>query len=775
MPSIAKTFFAYPSSPPEITAVVEQVVSNFKMAGVDSVESWRQLDVAGHFIADQILNKIDEVEVFVADITQLNFNVAYEVGYALAQGKRVVLTRHKGIQQLDPLIKDVGIFDTIGWKEYQNSNELEAALRDITDFSPSIKSVYPLNRRAPVYLIAARIRTDQVTRIISRVKKARLFFRQFDPAESPRLSATQAFEQVSQSFGVLLHLLPDRFTDASIHNIQAAFIAGLAEGFDKVLLFLQDGEEPVPIDYRDLVTAFLDPSQIDEAIGEFAPKVIEATQQAQPAEAARASTILESVTFGASAAENEFRVLSSYYLDTEQFHRAMRGEVRLVVGRKGAGKTAVFSQVRDRKRQNAKNIVLDLLPDGYQLLKFKELVLKFLGAGSLEHTITAFWEYLLLLEVCHKLLQKDQAFHMRDRRLTEPYRKLVELYQTDEYVVEGDFSERLSTLLQHITDDYQAKYGEETNRSLRQQDVTELLYRHDVGTLRSHVTEYLRFKDGLFILFDNIDKGWPTHGLTTDDIAIVRALIEATRKVERQLAKAEIDCFALTFLRNDVYELLVRETSDRGKEGHVALDWSDQDMLREMIRRRLIYSGMPDRPFEELWPQICVSHVAGEDSFQYLIERCLMRPRALIDLASHCLASAVNLGHPKIQVTDIEKGVSAFSSDLVRDIGFEISDVLPEAENVLYAFIGEAQTLPSAALRKLLEQSGMPISKIDEIIKTLLWYGVIGVKRSDGAVTSINDVNYEMPILNGIIRKLETSGVVYQINAAFVSALALSE
>lgn len=159
----------------------------------------------------------------------------------------------------------------------------------------------------------------------------------------------------------------------------------------------------------------------------------------------------------------------------------MRGEVRLVVGRKGAGKTAIFAQVRDRMRQNTKNVVLDLLPDGYQLLKFKEMVLKFLGPASLEHTITAFWEYLLLLEICHKLLQKDSTIHMRDRRLTQPYRDLATLYQTDEYVVEGDFSERLSTLLQHIANDYQAKYGSETDRFLRQQEVTELLYRHDVS------------------------------------------------------------------------------------------------------------------------------------------------------------------------------------------------------------------------------------------------------------------------------------------------------
>jgi hypothetical protein len=317
--------------------------------------------------------------------------------------------------------------------EYQNADELEAIIRNITDPSPSLKNIYPLNTNAPLFLIAARLRTDPVTRIISRVKKAKLFFRSFDPQETPRLSAADAFEQIAQSFGVLVHLLPERIADSSSHNIQAAFLAGLADGFEKVLLLLQDGEEPVPLDYRDLVTVFLHPSQIDEAIADFAPQVTEAMQE-KGQFFDREQTLLEKISFGASAAENEFRELAGYYLDTDQFQRALRGEVRLVVGRKGSGKTAIFAQVRDCTRQNSKNVVLDLRPDGYQLIKFKEMVLKYLGAGALEHTVTAFWEYLLLLEICHKLLQKDHIAHTRDRRLAQPYRDLANLYQTDEYV-----------------------------------------------------------------------------------------------------------------------------------------------------------------------------------------------------------------------------------------------------------------------------------------------------------------------------------------------------
>jgi len=776
MSAIVPAFFAYPSQPALIGETIEQAIGNLRdRSGVTVVQSWRETDIAGRFLADQVLNKITDRPALIADTTQLNFNVAYEVGFALAKEKRVILTRHKGVRANQPLVADVGIFDTLGYLEYQNAEELEAIIRGLTESTPSLRNIYPLNQNAPIYLIEARFRTDSVTRIISRVKKARLFYRSFDPQESPRLSGSDAFEQVAQSNGVLLHLLPEQISDASTHNIRVAFLAGLAEGFGKVLLLLQDGEEPVPLDYRDLVEVFTNPSQIDDAIADFATRVTEALQETRYYEIDREHTLLERITFGASAAENEFRELSRYYLETDQFQRALRGEVRLVVGRKGSGKTAIFAQVRDRIREDRQNIVLDLRPDGYQLLKFKEMVLRYLGPGALEHTVTAFWEYLLLLEVCYKLLEKDRIPHTRDRHLLEPYRRLASLYDSDRYVTEGDFSERLSRLLQHVSDDYRAKYGEDSNRTLTQHEITELLYLHDVNTLRDQVVEYLKLKKALWLLFDNLDKGWPTHGLTATDIAILRALLEATRKIERQLQRREIDCSTLAFLRNDVYELLVSETPDRGKEGRVAIDWSDPDLLRELIRRRLMYSDMPDRPFEDLWTRICISHIDGEESSQYLIERCLMRPRGLIDLVNHCRGFAVNLGHPRIEAADIHKGLRAFSSDLVVDIGYEIRDVFPEAENVLYAFIDEPQTLPASTLYSLLERGGILTATIPDIVNILLWYGVLGVKRIDGTVTYIYTVNYEMPILKGTMRKLEAEGLVYVINPAFVPGLQVRE
>jgi hypothetical protein len=427
MPEIS-AFVAYPSDPPSLAQIIESAVDELRTtSGVTSIQTWAQTEIAGRFVADQILSSISQKDCLLADISRLNFNVTYEVGFAIGSGKKTIVTLNSAFAGAASELSRLGIFDTLGYKPYENSHQLAEILRANKD-SIGITIDKTINTKAPVYLIDAKYKTDPVIRIISHVKKARLFFRSFDPNEQPRMSAHEAIANVAQSLGVLVHLLPSHVENSRIHNLRGAFIAGLAEGMGKVLLVLQDGNDPVPIDCRDLVTVFTHPGHIDDAIADFAGRITEAWEAGAELPMPAAATPLAKLNLGASSAENELRDLSSYYLETDEYQRALRGDVRLVVGRKGSGKTAIFSQVRDRVRQHKVALVLDLKPDGYKLLKFKEDVLKLLQEGTLDHTITAFWEYLLLLEICHKILEKDRVSHTRDHRLYDPYRKIAEAY-----------------------------------------------------------------------------------------------------------------------------------------------------------------------------------------------------------------------------------------------------------------------------------------------------------------------------------------------------------
>ena len=227
--STASGFYAYASHPPEIGQTIEQAVSAVQTNSKVEVKTWKALDIPGHFISEKVLEGIDSCGFLVADISLLNFNVTYEIGYAIGKGKRILLTKNKTIKEVSPAIREVGIFDTLGYEEYQNSYELSEFI-NLANHSNPLNIPNKINIKSPVYLLEGMYKTDWASRIVSRIKKARYLFRSFDPNEQPRLSANDAIVQVSQSHGIVVPLLSSNVVGADVHNIRAAFIAGLADG-----------------------------------------------------------------------------------------------------------------------------------------------------------------------------------------------------------------------------------------------------------------------------------------------------------------------------------------------------------------------------------------------------------------------------------------------------------------------------------------------------------------------------------------------------------------
>ncbi len=764
-----KHFFAFPAKPEQVCQTVESAIKHLN-TNTPEYLSWKELNSYGSFIRNNVLNAIDTCEVLIADISVLNFNVTFEIGYAIGKGKKICLVKNASIEEQETEIREIGIFDTIGYHKYSNSEELYKFLIAV-DPNVILTDPVKINHKAPVYVLEQKFKTDFANRITARIKKARYIYRSFDPNETPRLSAYDAINQVSQSLGIVVSLLSKETSGNFTHNIRAAFIAGLATGMGKALCILQHNDEPVPIDFRDFVNVYYTLNDINEHIGEFASSVAEAWQKLGENNQVNELTILQQIDFGASAAENEMRDLHSYYLRTDAFNKAIRGEVQLVVGRKGSGKSAIFLQIRDKERSKSRNVVLDLKPEGYQLIKFKELVLLSMQEGTLQHTITAFWEYILLLEICHKVLENDKKRPFSSSEQYEKYFELQRTYREEDYLIEGDFSERMSRLILKINLRYKESYGNEQNVRLDNTQITDLLYKSDILNLRNSLKDYLRFKDKIWLLFDNIDKGWPTSGIEHEDLIIIRTLIDALRSIQRNFNRERIEMYPIVFLRNDVYELLVRDTADKQKESKEMLDWIDSDLMRELIKLRILSSSeFKQDSFNELWISVCVSHYKGEETSQYLIDRSLMRPRFLINLLNQCKSFAINFNHKKIEVTDIEKGFAVYSSDLLTDINYEIQDILPEASDILYCFIDAKTQLTNDELRSILHVNGYELDQFEKLISLLLWYGFLGIKTPTQETTYIYNFNYNMKALQAIIRN-RTSEIIYVVNPAFWPAL----
>ncbi|MBO9460146.1 hypothetical protein [Labrenzia sp. R5_0] len=770
---MVKAFFAYPSSEPDAVNAIHDAKAKLALSRRElDIHLWEENDISGRPLTDPIFEQIADSDMLLADVTVMNFNVTFEIGYALGLGKRVHLVRDSNIGRQSALITSIGIFDTLGFQSYTEGDTLAGILQNTQSDRPLPLNKAP-NSKAPVYVLNTPVSNAPMLAIWGRVKKARLGYKSFIPQEESRLSAVKAVDDVSACLGVIVPLLPASFDDAEVHNIRAAFVAGMAFGLGKVTLILQPPNGPAPLDVRDMVKTFSHPDDIADHIAEFALDVTERLQSDDSLPIAKGNFLSE-LSIGDAIAENEFQTLGEYYLRTDQYGRASRGEVNLVVGRKGAGKTALFSQVRNEKRANVRNIVVDLKPEGYQLIRLKEDVLDYLAEGARTHLITALFEYVFYLEICYKLLEKDKRKYLRDGRLYEPYLRLQEVYKSGD-AAEGDFSERLLDISRSLVDAFKERFGNTKEQRLTSAQVTELVHKHNIRDVREALSSYLEFKESVWVLFDNLDKGWSAHGLTDDDVTILRCLIDAARKVQRQMQSNDHDFHCIAFVRNDVYQLLVEASADYGKESRAVLDWHDPDLLREMLRKRLVHGVLPpDTSFAKVWNSICVSHYAGEETAQYLIDRSLMRPRNLIKLVAHCRGFAVGLEHEKIEIEDLEKGLKSYSLDLITEADQELTDILGEDTNLLYHFIGEGALFDQAKLEKICMDAGVVAEKLGSVVDFLLYYGFLGVQHGASAPTFVYDVNYDMKLLSVLVTKAKTKeNLSYSLNPAFHAGLNL--
>lgn len=765
-------FVAYSGRDPKNAEIIYNGVR--KANAIDACpiryEPWPFNDIAGKNLISPIIEGIDASPFVVADITYLNLNVVYEIGYAIGRKKKVQLIRNSKVVGDRDLAKSVGIFDTIGYTVFEDEGDLRNKLTSHITEDP-LPFEMTINSKAPVYILPSSSKSTASTTLISRIKKARYRYRSFSANEDIRLSATNAISQVAQSAGVVA-LLDDSNNEQMVRSM---FIAGLADGMNKPLLLLAPYLTDSPLDVRDQVKQYKDQTDIADIVAEFCPEINAKLQESAP-DPILSQNMLSQITVGDPTAENEMTTLENYYLQTDQYLRATRGEVNLVVGRKGAGKTALFIRLRDTTRADKRNIVVDLKPESYQLLKLKDEIFDHLAEGSRQHLITAFWEYLILLEVTHKLLEKDKNSHRFNHEIREIYEELEAVYFGSSRISGGDFSERIALLSLHLTESYADRFGGSGEAKISAEVLTEILYTHDLKNLKTLVSNYLAHKEDVLVLFDNLDKSWSTIGVDNIDAITLRCLIDAGRKVERDMQKKGHRFRCIVFVRNDVYQYLMENSADYGKEMRVTLDWSDSDLLRELLRLRLISNLDPDfekASFSDIWSTISISHVYGEESSSFLIERSLMRPRNALKLFGHARAFAVNFGKDRIDQEDFYKGLKAYSQDLLIELDREISDVFPSAKDLLYYFIDSEPFLDIESLNKIILEAGIPEGDIDGIREFLLYHGVLGLALEDKE-QYIFDVGYDIKQLRVRLERLGADAR-FVLNPAFAPALEVKD
>ena len=666
------------------------------------------------------------------------------------------------------LFDKIGIIDTLGYNNFTNSKELVEMVKELKEFFPPINERPKIDRKQPIYYISGPIDTDGSMRLQSCLNKGYFPFRVFDVREITRLSLHEAYKQTMSSISVIAHLMDPSRDGSNSHNARAAFVCGMALAAGKHVLMLQEGFTQQPIDYRDIIVPYVEPRNIDIIIRKFLKKTSTTLFSIEPSDNKTPKGLLHKLDLGDVAAENEVQALNSYFVMTPQFQQAKQGHARLVIGRKGTGKTAIFYSIKKYISHNKDLIVLDLKPEGHQFVRLRDEVLKHLNKGLQERTMTAMWYYLLLLEIFGNIIERESLHAYQNKGTLLKHQELENIYKI--HVEPGsDFSERLMTLIYRLIETYETS----DTQKLLGNELIEAMYSADISILQKIIIEHLTNTDGISILFDNIDKGFSTHGLQPEDIIIVRSLLAATRKVQKYIEKKGKECKSTVFIRRDVFEHLVDYTPDRGKENYANLDWSDEGLIKKLLLARFQYE-VPElsNSFDESWSQVFDPHVAGVSSIRYIIDRTFQRPRDILNFTRKCIQVAVSHGNHRVEQEDVITAEKEFSDDMLIELRYEIRDIFPELPELPLAFIGKNRDFSINELSTILIDAEVKPEQLEDVIEKLLWFSFIGIIKGEEEFYSYTYL-YNLQKLKAHITKDDPHIKQYVIHPAFDKALSL--
>jgi hypothetical protein len=656
MPKTA--FFAYPSADP-IMSTADEAVREVRAI---HVTPWPHMNTFGYRLDNLIREQIDTADFLLADVTIPNFNVYYEIGYCIGSGKPVVPTVDFSLKGSKDNVDLTGLFATTGQIRYQNFKELSSKVDkiDLNQWHPIARK--PRNYNQPLFFLGAFKRTNFIEYISSAISNSKVELRQFDPTDTNFMSINDGFAEVSASTGLILPLIGPEVEGDVKHNLLASALAGMAHGMGIEPLLIQFNDVPAPVDFREFISTARGRLETTKEVEDYCQQTLILNQRSKPPARKRSPTLLEQVDLGKSAAEHEATRLDQYFVHTAQFTSASRAKGGIVVGRKGSGKTAIFFATLERKQSDKRNLTVPLMPVSHRLSELRQNLVDVKTAGFFDHTIEAFWQYIIYMEIIYSLREAilpKAKYNLSKLRQIE---SVEERFKMGSEHVYGDFTSRLETAVELVI----KTIRETPNPNKAKETITNVLFEHEISKLRDAVVQLAADYKTISLLFDNVDKGWPATRVEQHDVRTVQHLINVMNKVQRELARRQLNFEYLLFLRGDVYERLVEDTADRGKFDPIKVDWSDAEQLSHLLHQRVI-SAVPEGREDAAWNAINPMMDDKRTAVDVMIGASLMRPRFLIDLAEKALSIAVNRGHSMITADDVKTALQKHSLYLVTD------------------------------------------------------------------------------------------------------------
>ena len=745
-------FYAFPNEPAHVGETIENSIGKLRTEGELSKNNirfhlWKDSSVSGRPLITSILKDVDERQIFACDLTYSNANVSFELGYAIAKFKRIFISLNPRISDSVKQYRNT-LFSLLnmGYSEYENHEILaEALLRekpwcslDQTMLNESLHQKRPRDENPTLVYVKPPSGTDSVLSIQEELRSSQFGNSLIidDPKEFSSQSIEWYAEKLLNADGVVIHLLSTEDINHGYHNQKASLVAGLAHGFDLPMIMLAHAPFCPPIDYDRWLYVHETAESCVRHVRTWLESLVAGLSHRRPrrkrAVVPQSSQIdIRSLFLGDHVAEHETERLNYYFVETASFYRAMEDQFTILVGRRGAGKTAILFAIDGEGRTAETDHVTILKPVGYETHGLIRVLDDLQQRSERGFLIGSLWKFLIFSEIAADYARKlyNRPVHQARTSVEDSF---LEYFERHSHILSRPFFERIDKAIASLEG-----VGEISNSVEQRLRISECLHNSLISDLRRNLGDALASKNCLRVLVDGLDEPWVLGEHLGYLAELIGGLLEVAKDVPDSFRSSSsrikpVNTKITILLRSDIFAFVRHLVAEQDKLPIERVTWDDPQQLLSVLEERMLLDAPKDRKIEEVWSTLFPRMVNGLSCTEFLLSAVLPRPRDLIHFVKSAVNIAINRRHDAVMPEDLISAREQYSLHAFRSILNEDDPSRGLLEEVLYEFVGTSDNLSLREIEVCLANAGVKGGDLDFYLNLLCDAGFLGIETTDG-------------------------------------------
>lgn len=423
------------------------------------------------------------------------------------------------------------------------------------------------------------------------------------------------------------------------------------------------------------------------------------------------------VNFGSSVAETD-EMLDDAFLETKSYKKVLESSCSMVIGRKGAGKSAMALGIEHRNL----NFAVRVVPTNFDWDKLESFCIEAQEVATIpfKSLFKSVWMYLILLNVLQMVL--------RNKQIAEEDRRLLRKFSDERKKIDGDGIPNFLDCCYKVLEEMWRIEG--PRKPYYYPSTQRMAFKEGIEVLKKVL---LKSNMKWYILIDDLDKGLPEVDIKDQVVSyFMLSLIYAVHDLspKKFCENLSVKCF----VPSDIFYNLPIRHLDKMSPSIIPIEWN-RNTLYELITKRIAislnvksknheYSRAHDYLWNRVFPETLPIRLLMPpynkyndiNCFNYILSHTFFRPRDILHFCGKSCKEVAEEGNgwagaPSLLRDNVFGALGKLCKDTVKHLFREYDFRYPKLRKIIDSFM---RTQVKWSIPELWEH-------LEEVLSTMKW------------------------------------------------------